>query len=131
MLPPDLLLTLFSVLYGCPNTEHYSAKVPPTRMPFSLLEMGVLIKTAKHMVLGLAVKSMTSSKKLLRLLYRFGHISDYHYTEELETPLGKLIQNNSRTVQKGVFLIYQWVWSSIILMNRLKHYFEKIPFIIL
>lgn len=43
------------------------------------------IKTAKHITLGIAIKSLTNSRKLLDILNRFGHSCSYTIVEELET----------------------------------------------
>ena len=44
-------------------------------------------KPSKHLKLGLAVKSMTGSKKLIGMLNRYGNGVSYTTTEELETEL--------------------------------------------
>lgn len=43
------------------------------------------IKTCKHMTLGVAMKSMTSSRQVVDVLNKYGHVSSYHVVEELET----------------------------------------------
>lgn len=43
------------------------------------------IKTSKHICLGLSLKSITSSRKVVDLLNKYGHCSSYHVIEELET----------------------------------------------
>lgn len=45
------------------------------------------MKPSKHLQLGLAVKSLTGSRKLIEILKRFGHSINYHLVEELETEL--------------------------------------------
>ena len=44
-------------------------------------------KPSKHLKFGLAVKSMTGSKKLIGMLNRYGHCVSYTTIEELETEL--------------------------------------------
>ena len=41
-------------------------------------------KPAKHLKLGLAVKSMTGSRKMVEILNRLGHCVSYSTVEELE-----------------------------------------------
>lgn len=45
------------------------------------------IRPSKHLALGLAVKSLTSSRKILTMLNRYGHTINYTLAEELETEL--------------------------------------------
>ena len=42
-------------------------------------------KPSKHLKLGLPVKSMTGSKKLIGIFNKYGHCVSYTTTEELET----------------------------------------------
>ena len=43
------------------------------------------IETSKHITLGMAIKAMTNSKKLINILNRYGHCCSYTVLEELET----------------------------------------------
>ena len=43
------------------------------------------MKTSKHITLGLTLKSITSSRKVIDLVSRYGHCCSYHTIEELET----------------------------------------------
>ncbi|CAD6235330.1 GSCOCG00012411001-RA-CDS, partial [Cotesia congregata] len=43
------------------------------------------IKPSKHITLGMTIKSLTSSKKIINILNRFGHCCNYTTLEELET----------------------------------------------
>lgn len=43
------------------------------------------IKTSKHIVLGLTLKSVTSSRKVIDIIHRYGHCISYPGIEELET----------------------------------------------
>ena len=53
-------------------------------------------KPSKHLKFGLAVKSMTGSKKLIGMLNRYGHCVSYTTTEELETELTFTITSASK-----------------------------------
>ena len=44
-------------------------------------------KPSKHLCMGLGIKSMTGSRKLLEIINRFGHAISYHTVEALETEL--------------------------------------------
>ena len=53
-------------------------------------------KPSKHFKLGLAVKSMTGNKKLIRMLNRCGHCVSYTTTEELKTELPFIVTSASK-----------------------------------
>ncbi|CAH0562871.1 unnamed protein product [Brassicogethes aeneus] len=48
---------------------------------------GHKIKTSKHITLGLTVKSLCNSKKVVNILSKYGHCCSYTTLEELETEL--------------------------------------------
>ena len=103
--PPDLLMTFFQVLHGGPSFKTHNEKVMRTANSasqdalFNVFKGNV--KPAKQTLLGLAVKSMTGSKKLLTLLNRFGHTLNYHCIEELETSLASTIINRKESCPDG------------------------------
>lgn len=43
------------------------------------------VKTSKHVTLGMALKNLTSSRKVIDILNRYGHCCSYNVLEELET----------------------------------------------
>ena len=43
------------------------------------------LKTSKHIMLGMTLKSLTSSRKVINIINRYGHFISYHGVEELET----------------------------------------------
>uniref|UniRef100_A0A6P7FYQ7 Uncharacterized protein LOC114335591 n=1 Tax=Diabrotica virgifera virgifera TaxID=50390 RepID=A0A6P7FYQ7_DIAVI len=53
------------------------------------------IKTSKHITLGLAVKSLCNSKRIINLLSKYGHCCSYTNLEELETELTFSTTNSS------------------------------------
>ena len=56
------------------------------------------IKPSKHKCVGLGIKSLTGSRKVIDMLNHFGHCVNYHKVEEIETdPATKLQQSNSFT----------------------------------
>ena len=44
-----------------------------------------LKKPLKHLMLGIALKSLTCSRKVIKIMIRLGHCASYHTIEELET----------------------------------------------
>ena len=59
------------------------------------------IKTPKHVVLPMTVKSLTGNVELITILNRFGHVLSYSQIEEVETALAEM-QIAKR--QNGVFV---------------------------
>jgi len=45
------------------------------------------VKPLKHLTLGVSMKSMTSSRKVLTMLNRYGHTIGYNLAEEIETEM--------------------------------------------
>ncbi|GFY11634.1 hypothetical protein TNCV_4231031 [Trichonephila clavipes] len=43
------------------------------------------VKSSKHITLGMTVKNLTSSRKMINILNRLGHCCNYNTLEELET----------------------------------------------
>ncbi|CAD6203987.1 GSCOCG00012671001-RA-CDS, partial [Cotesia congregata] len=43
------------------------------------------MKTNKHITLGMTLKSLISSRKIVEIINRYGHCCSYHVVEELET----------------------------------------------
>ncbi|GFX11447.1 hypothetical protein TNCV_2818811 [Trichonephila clavipes] len=43
------------------------------------------VKPSRHITLGMSVKSLTSSRKIINILNRLGHCCNYNTLEELET----------------------------------------------
>ena len=44
-----------------------------------------LKKPLKHLMLGIALKSLTGSRKVIKIMIRLGYCASYHTIEELET----------------------------------------------
>ena len=59
------------------------------------------VKPGKQIVLGMAIKSMTGSRKLVEMLNRHSHIINYHSIEEIETSLGDAIQKREQACLEG------------------------------
>ena len=86
----DLLTQFFRVLYtGKPVTRDANERVE--RYVNSSADDAIyattqgLIKPAKHMLLGLGLKSLIGSRRVIKIMNRFGHSIGYHVAEGLET----------------------------------------------
>jgi hypothetical protein len=60
------------------------------------------IKPSKHVCLGLGLKSLTGSRRVIEILNRFGHCVNYHAVESLETDLATVIKERNQTTPDGI-----------------------------
>lgn len=87
---PQILVEFFSVLLTGGNVN--KIKDPRTILKAKSFASDVVsavhrgqIKTSKHITLGLTLKSLTNSEKIIRLLNSFGHCISYTSAMEFET----------------------------------------------
>lgn len=66
------------------------------------------VKTPKHVVLPMTVKSLTGNVELITILNRFGHSLSYSQVEELETALADI---QIAKQQNGVLIPNAWCFS--------------------
>ena len=103
--PPELVKTFFRTLIGGPRIRQYSTSVMRRSDSLSqdalfLVKNGNL-KPRKHILMGLSLKSLTGSKKILSILNRMGHSINYHAVEEIETNLAFDILNRQLNCPAG------------------------------
>ena len=60
------------------------------------------VKPGKHVWLGLVVKSLTGSRKVLTILNRYGHSIGYNLIEEIETELAYAAHYEDLKVPPGI-----------------------------
>lgn len=60
------------------------------------------IKTSKHITLAMSLKSLTSSRKVVEIINRYGHCCSYHVVEELETEATFASSNRSQVCPDGI-----------------------------
>ena len=99
---PHILIRFFTLLYtGKPQIS--AATERARRLIESVSEdvvYGVTrgkVKPPKYCLLGMGIKSMTGSKKVVNILNHFGHSIGYHVSEELETDLAISISDRDLT----------------------------------
>jgi hypothetical protein len=106
---PESLVRFFTVLYAgsSPNLELNDK----TRRLIDSVSDDVIyavtrghIKPSKHCLLGMGMKSMTGSKKVINILNHFGHAIGYHKAEELETDLAMTVSDRKQTTPDGIKL---------------------------
>lgn len=110
---PDLMKCFLETLISG-NVSHLSKKAREKRTNkneltiFSLGQdliyatMSHKIKTSKHITLGLAVKSMCNSKKIINILSKYGHCCSYTTLEELETELSFSTANSTNVFPEDI-----------------------------
>lgn len=62
------------------------------------------IKPAKHITLAMTLKSITSSRKVVEIVNRYGHCCSYHTIEELETEASFSSTSRSSSCPEGITL---------------------------
>lgn len=60
------------------------------------------VKPSKHMLLGMGLKSITSSKKVQEIVNHFGHCIGYHTAEEYETQIAAKIVERRKVLPDGL-----------------------------
>ena len=60
------------------------------------------IKPGKHLCLGLGLKSLTGSRRVLEILNRFGHLVSYHTVETIETQMATEISDRNQAIPDGL-----------------------------
>ena len=103
--PPEIVRTFFQHLLGGLQTDQCSESV---KRRSDSLSQDVLfsvrngnIKPRKHILMGMSMKSMTGSKKIVTMLNRMGHSINYHAVEEIETDLAYAILDRKETCPAG------------------------------
>ena len=98
---PDILIEFFGILLTGGNID--KIKNPRIILLANSFAQDIIyavqrghIKTSKHVTLGLALKSLTSSEKIVRLVHAYGHCISYTKVLELETEATYTIGNTNR-----------------------------------
>ena len=87
---PELVSTFFQNLIGGPDVRRWESNFKKIRIK-SMSEDAVFAATAglkkpqKHLMLGIALKSLTGSRKIIEIMNRLGHCASNHTIEEAET----------------------------------------------
>lgn len=104
--PPEILKRFLRTVYsgrGNPSEhEHIERSVQSTADDILFTTTRGQVKPAKHLFMGLAMKSLTGSRKIIEILNRFGHSISYHVVEELETDLASTISERHLVTPDGI-----------------------------
>ena len=60
------------------------------------------MKPSKHVLIGLGLKSLTGSRKIIEILNRFGHCLSYHTIESIETDLAMTVSDRNISTPDGL-----------------------------
>lgn len=86
---PQELISFYSKIISSKYPAKISKNVARTAKSFSedliYAATNGNIKTSKHITLGMAIKSLTNSKKIVNILHKYGHCCSYSTLEGLET----------------------------------------------
>lgn len=85
---PELVVKFFRILYSGtakPTTEKVERRVSSSAQDAIFIASNGRLKPKKHILMGLGLKSITGSRKVLEILNHWGHSIGYHTSEELET----------------------------------------------
>ena len=87
---PELVSTFFQNLIGEPDLRRWESNLKKIRIK-SMSEDAVfaattgLKKPQKHLMLGIALTSLTGSRKVIEIMNRLGHCASYHTIKDVET----------------------------------------------
>ena len=86
---PELVTNFFQNLIGVPDVRRWESNFKKIRIK-SMSEDAVFAATAglkkpqKHLILGIALKNLTGSRKVIEIMNRLGHCVSYHTVKEIE-----------------------------------------------
>ena len=104
---PDLVQNFFKYHIGGPdsckwNLESRKRRIKSISQDVVFSTTWGIKKPSKHLQLGLAIKSLTGSQKVVEILNRMGHCFSYSTVEELETELNFEANKNSKETPFGM-----------------------------
>ena len=104
-----MLKLFFKYLIAGPDARHWNGERKQVRIQavcedviFSAIDGK--IKPKKHLMLGITLKSLTGSRKIMEIMNRLGHSSSYHTIEEIETEMTFQATKNKRLTPFGMSL---------------------------
>ena len=106
---PELLLQFFTALICGPDPRQRESERKQRRIK-SIAEDVIFASTSgkkipgKHFQIGLALKSLTGSRKIIEIMNRLGHCINYHAVEEFETELTYSITSQTLSSPDGMKL---------------------------
>ena len=104
---PDLVQNFFKYLIGGTDSckwdlESRKRRIKSIGQDLVFSTTSGIKKPSKHLQLGLAIKSLTGSRKAVEILNRMGHFINYSTVEELETELTFEANKNCKETPFGM-----------------------------
>ena len=89
---PEILENFLTYLIAGPDSRRHESDVKQRRIKSIIDDViyaatGGKKKPSKHLMLGMAIKSLTGSRTVLQVLNRYGYCSSYNTIQEIETEL--------------------------------------------
>ena len=91
---PELVELFFQNLRGGPDSRRWASNLKQIRTKLEQIVFaatGGLKKPQKHLMLGIALKGLTGSRKDVEVMNRLGDCISYHTMEEIKTEKQKTI----------------------------------------
>jgi hypothetical protein len=101
---PEQLFVFFITLFSGAETpiEHIERQAQSICDDIMFITTRGRTKPAKHLCLGLGLKSLTGSRQVIDILNKFGHSIGYHTVESLETQLACVITEKHHASPDGI-----------------------------
>ena len=103
--PPRILIKFFETLLSSKQEANSHNDAEETSRRASSLSQDALfcvskgkIKPSKHLCMGLGMKSLTGSRKVIEILNRLGHSICYHTAETIETELASNVSEKDKLI---------------------------------
>ena len=104
---PDVLLQFFRVLFTGSetvggNSSRAERYVQSAAADAVFMTTRGFVKPSKHVAMGLGLKSMTGSRKVIEMINHIGHSIGYHIAEALETELATAVYEKNQATPNGL-----------------------------
>ncbi|CAD6229692.1 GSCOCG00012125001-RA-CDS [Cotesia congregata] len=105
-IPQELFNFIRNLVYG-PNLSEENADLTTTKITSICSDIIYAVtkgrcKPSKNVTLGLAMKSLTNSRRVITMLNRYGHSIGYNLAEELESEMTYTSIQNSAVIPAGI-----------------------------
>ena len=97
--PPDILVRFLEILFAGTednSSERVKRQVNSTAQDILFCTSNGKVQPAKHLCMGIGIKSLTGSRKIVDLLNRLGHSVSYHVAEGIETEIASSLTETER-----------------------------------
>lgn len=110
---PNIVSTFFKYLISGPDSRSWHQKSKQRRV--SAISQDAIFsatsgrkKPKKHLMVGMALKSMTGSRKVIEMMNKLGHCASYNTLEEIETELTFEATSENTVTPNGMSLLSEY-----------------------